>query len=398
MRGDSTLKLFGNAGRYHLALPNNVAIRGANASLSTQQYFTYTGIAADGTPTGLVEIPMLNDSRLCPNGGISTNLECGEAPDPATVAIKGLKAHYQDEYIVGLEQMIDENFSWGAKVTYRDLKSAIDDTCPDECRIFNPGESATFLIPNGDGTYESINYSAEDLGFPGLKRKYAALDLFAEYNQGGLHAKMEYTLSHNWGNAEGQLNSSVDTGSGGQADVSVTQDWDLPELMEGAGGPLPNNRTHQIKAFGSYELNEQWRIGGSAIVQSGRPRTCTSFYPYAKAGLYNGAYYYFCGLPGAQTAVNDPSVVPNDDFKFAPRGSGGETPWTATFNVNVSYMPNWAPGLTVAMDVLNLFDSQDPTAYYDRYASSRSSVNPQYNRVLYYSNPRSVRFTVRYDF
>ncbi len=396
--GDSSLKLFGNAGRYHLALPNNVAIRGANASLSTQQYFTYTGIAADGTPTGLVEIPMLNDSRLCPNGGISTNLECGEAPDPATVAIVGLKAHYQDEYIVGLEQMVSDSFSWGAKATYRDLKSAIDDTCPDECRIFNPGESATFLIPNGDGTYETINYSASDLGFPKLKRRYAALDLFADYREGGLRAKVEYTLSHNWGNAEGQLNSTVDTGTGGQADVSVTQDWDLPELMEGAGGPLPNNRTHQIKVFGSYELSQQWRVGGSAIIQSGRPRTCTSYYPYAKPGLYNGAYYYFCGVPGLQTAVNDPNVVPNAGYEFAPRGSGGETPWTATFNANVTYTPNWAEGLTMAMDVLNLFDSQTPTAYYDRYASSRSSVNPQYGRVLYYSNPRSVRFTVRYDF
>ncbi len=400
VRGDSTLKLFGNVGRYHLALPNNVAIRGANASLSTQQYYTYTGIAADGTPTGLNPIPMLNDSRLCPNGGISTNLECGEAPDPATVAIVGLKAHYQDEYIFGMEKQESDTFSWGAKATYRDLKSAIDDTCPDECRIFNPGEAATFLIPNGDGTYETISYSAEDLGFPKLKRRYAALDLFGEYNDGTLRAKLEYTLSHNWGNAEGQLNSSVDTGSGGQSDVSVTQDWDLPELMEGAGGKLPNNRTHQLKAFGSLKLNEEWRVGGSMIVQSGRPRSCTSYYPYAKAGLYNGAYYYYCGLPGAASGTTNPADAAPESasYYFAPRGSYGDTPWTATFNFNVTYKPNWLDGLTVAVDVLNAFDRQTPTAYYDRYASSRSAVNSSYGRVLYYSAPRSVRFTVRYDF
>lgn len=398
VRGDSTLKLFGNIGRYHLALPNNVAIRGANASLSTQQYFTYTGIAADGTPTGLNPVQMLNDSRLCPNGGISTNLECGTAPDPATVAIVDLKAHYQDEYIFGLEKRQSDTFSWGAKVTYRDLKSAIDDTCPDECRIFNPGEAATFLIPNGDGTYETISYSAEDLGFPKLKRRYVALDMFGEYNDGILRAKLEYTLSHNWGNAEGQLNSSTDTGGGGQADVSVTQDWDLPELMEGAGGPLPNNRTHQIKAFGSVELSDQWRVGGSLIVQSGRPRSCTSYYPYAKAGIYNSASYYFCGVPGAQTAVNNPDAVPNANYEFSPRGTTGETPWTATFNLNVTYTPNWLDGFLVAVDVLNVFDTQTPTAFYDRSASSRSTVNPQYGRVLYYSDPRSVRFTVRYDF
>ena len=70
------------------------------------------------------------------------------------------------------------------------------------------------------------------------------------YREGNFFGKIDYTLSHNWGNAEGQLNSSVDTGSGGQGDVSVTQDWDLPELMYGVNGSLPNNRTQQIKVLG----------------------------------------------------------------------------------------------------------------------------------------------------
>ena len=44
VNGDSSLKVFGNAGRYFLALPNNVAIRGASASTFTREYFNYTGI------------------------------------------------------------------------------------------------------------------------------------------------------------------------------------------------------------------------------------------------------------------------------------------------------------------------------------------------------------------
>ena len=54
VNGDSTFKVFGNVGRYHLALPNNVSVRGSNPSLRSAQYFTYTGIAADGTPTPLL--------------------------------------------------------------------------------------------------------------------------------------------------------------------------------------------------------------------------------------------------------------------------------------------------------------------------------------------------------
>lgn len=401
VNGDSKFKIFGNAGRYHLALPNNVAIRGANASLSTFQYFTYTGIAADGTPTGLSAVPLLNNSRLCSNGGISTNLECGTAPDPATVAIEGLKAHYQDEYIIGMQRVESDVLSWGAKFTYRDLKSAIDDTCPGECRIFNPGEAATFLIPDGNGGYTRQSYTKEQLGFPKLKRKYLALDLYAQYASDDLFAKIEYTLSKNYGNAEGQLNSSLDTGTGGQADVSVTSDWDLPELMFGGNGLLPNNRKHQVKAFGSIKLSDQFRVGGSAIIQSGRPKDCKSYWPYAKPGLYNnGFYYFYCGVPGGTTASTNPANAAPESatYYFSPRGSAGTTPITATFNMNFTYTPNWLEGLAASVDVLNVFNTQTPTAYNPRSANSRSTVDPTFNKVSYYTSPRSVRFTVRYDF
>lgn len=404
VNGDSTFKVFGNMGRYHLALPNNVSVRGSNPSLSSAQYFTYTGIAADGTPTGLTAIPYTNPNSpyTCANGGMSSNVECGYDKDPRTIAQIDLKPHYQDEFIIGMERTESPSFSWGAKATYRDLKNAIDDICPTECFIFNAGTNeATFWEDDGTGNLVQVTHNFEDdfgTAFPKLKRKYLALDMYAQYQKGDFFGKVDYTLSHNWGNAEGQLNSSVDTGNGGQGDVSVTQDWDLPELMYGVSGSLPNNRTHQIKMIGSYRFADEWRVGGSAIVQSGRPRSCYSYWPYAKPGLYNNAYYSYCGVPGAQTAVNDPNVVPNSDYVYSPRGSIGETPWTATFNANISYMPNWMEGLTLSMDVLNLFNTQTATGYYERSASSRTTVNPRYEQVLYYTNPRSFRFTVRYDF
>ena len=404
VNGDSSFKVFGNAGRYHLALPNNVSVRGSNPSLSTAQYFTYTGIAADGTPTGLSTIPYTNANSpyTCANGGMSSNVECGYDKDPRTIAQVDLKPHYQDEYILGLERTESEAFSWGAKATYRDLKNAIDDICPTECFIFNAGTNvATFWEDDGTGNLVQVTHDfAAEFGsaFPDLKRKYLALDMYAQYRKGNFSGRIDYTLSHNWGNAEGQLNSSVDTGNGGQGDVSVTQDWDLPELMYGVNGSLPNNRTHQFKMFGSYRLTDEWRVGGSGIMQSGRPRSCYSYWPYAKPGIYNGAYYSYCGVPGAQTAVNNPNVVPNADYVYSPRGSLGETPWTATINANVTYTPKWLDGLTLAMDVLNLFDTQPETGYYERSASSRTTVNPRYGQVLYYANPRSVRFTARYDF
>lgn len=409
VNGNATLKVFGNAGRYFLAIPNNVAIRGASSTLNADKYYTYTGIAADGTPQGLTQIVPTASSSLCAAGtpgagAVSANQECGQVPDPSTVAIVGLKAHYQDEFIFGLEQALNKQWSWGAKGTYRDLKNAIDDTCAGSlCRIFNPGLGATFKAPDGNGGYTYTTFTAEQMGLPKLKRKYYAVDLFAAYQDANFYGKVLYTWSRNYGNAEGQLNSSLDTGTGGQPDVSTSSDWDLPEIMEGAYGALPNNHTHAVKLFGSYRVNDEWRVGGSAILQSGSPRSCTSWYPYAKAGLYNSPiYYHYCGVPGNQTATGTPAT-PNTGYVFSPRGTYGTTPWTKTFNVSVAYSPSYAKGLTLQADVLNLFNTQTATAYYSASASAtalggRGTVNQQFGRALYYTDPRTVRLTGRYDF
>ena len=125
--GDSTLKVFGNAGRYFLALPNNVAIRGASASTFTYEYFTYTGIAADGTPTGLTPIGAA-DGGPAP-GPVSSNGETGSPPDVLAFAPSDLKNLYQDEYILGFEKQLTPDWMLGMKLTHRSLKSSVDDTC-----------------------------------------------------------------------------------------------------------------------------------------------------------------------------------------------------------------------------------------------------------------------------
>ncbi|SEW21991.1 TonB-dependent receptor [Luteibacter sp. 329MFSha] len=393
--GDSTLKLYANAGRYHLAMPNNVAVRAASGSLGTSEYFTYTGVdPRTGAPTGLVPVAVDQSVGYTCGGtnAVSANLECGIAPDPRTVAAKGLKSHYQDEYIAGLDQAITPTLNWGAKLTWRQLRSAIDDTCTPalggSCFLFNPGTGNTFLQQQDDGTFVARHYTKEELQLPDLKRKYYAVDLYLEHPFANKwYGRIDYTWSRSYGNTEGQLASDLDTGNGGQADVSVTQDWDLPQLMVGANGKLPNNRTHQIKAFGYYQMTDDLRFGANVNIASGRPKNCTSFYPTPDAGLYNGAFYYWCGLPGTA------------GYERSPRGSHGSTPWTYIVNLNAAYTPSWLDkNLTFQIDVLNVLNKQTPTAFYPRYASSRSTVSPLYDRKLNFTDPRTVRFTARYDF
>ncbi len=405
--GDSSLKVFANAGRYHLAVPNNAAVRSVSGSLISSQYFTYTGVdPVSGVPTGLNPIAVDPASKfICANtGGVSSNLECGQAPDPRTVAAQGLRSHFQDEYILGMEQQLSPSYNWGAKLTKRQLMSAIDDTCITGvgCLTFNPGTGNTFQVKQADGSLKTVRYSNAQLGLPDLKRKYYALDLYLEHPFADKwYGKAEYTFSRNYGNTEGQLASDLDTGAGGQADVSRTQDWDLPQLMVGSNGLLPNHRAHQIKAFGYYQLNKELRFGATLIAASGRPKNCTSYYPTADQGLYNGSYYYYCGLAGSGTnPATDPKYVPpSADYKFSPRGSHGSTPWTYQLNLNVAYTPSWMDHkMTLQLDAINVLNRQTPTMYNYRYASNRTTVNPLYGRELNYTEPRYFRLTARYDF
>ena len=405
LHGDSSLKLFGNVGRYHLATPNQAAVRGAAASLNGSVYYTYTGVNSQtGAPEGLTLIPQVpNNPVRCPGSDmVSSNLECGNAPDPLTTTAQNLKSHYQDEFIFGFEHAFSSTFAWGAKATYRELKSAIDDICGvklrGKCLNANPGETNTFLFLNSDGTYTRQTFTAAELGFPALKRKYYAIDLFAEHSfSDNWYAKAEYTFSRNWGNTEGQLASDLDTGAGGQADVGRTQDWDLPQLMVGSNGVLPNHRKHQLKAFGYYQWTSEWRTGATLIAASGRPRNCTSHYPTADAGLYSGAAYWFCGLAGSGTPTG---ARPSADYRISPRGSYGTAPWSVQLNLNVAYVPNWADGnLTLGVDVINVLNRQTAGSYNPRMETTlRNQPNQFFQQEIQTAAPRYLRFMARYDF
>jgi hypothetical protein len=417
VNGDSSLKLYANAGRYYLAMPLNVAVRGASGSTYTETYYTYTGIdPTTGVPQGLQLI----------GGPYSSNNEFGQAPDPRTVAAQDLKSHYQDEFIVGMQQALGSSWNWGARLQYRDLKSAIDDQCDNrpmlkymienniaidpnysyspDCRLFNPGADNTMLLdlPDAAGSPElvAVPYSKEDMGMY-LKRRYIGLDLFLEHPfDGKWFGRVDYTLSHNYGNDEGQLNSDI-----GQSDVSQTVLYDHAELMAYGGGNLPNDRRHVLKAYGYYQFAPEWRVGGTLVAQTGRPKQCLGY--YQGEGGYNppnvptsdgtgitqngydfwnnylnyGPYYHYC------------------DGQPTQRGAAGRLPSDIQLSLNAAYMPHWAPGLSLQLDVFNVLNKQVAQNITEIGENGGPGVvYSQRGRVISYDAPRAVRFTARYDF
>ncbi|MBV6670276.1 TonB-dependent receptor [Xanthomonas euvesicatoria pv. alangii] len=392
--GDSSLKVFANLGRYYLALPNSVAIRGASASTYTDEYFAYTGIDANSEPTGL---------RSLGPGPVSSNGEYGQAPDPNSFAPTDLKSQYQDEFLIGFEKTLGSSWNSGAKFTYRKLQSAIDDVCDTAkigdkltaqggdadavsipgCVMFNPGQTNTYNLRNVDGSgYTSVRMSQSDWGFTDkARRNYVAVDLFLEHPfDEKWYGRVDYTWSHSYGNTEGQVKSDI-----GQSDVSKTQDWDAAALMYYAGGSLANDRRHQLKAFGAYQLTPEWMASATLRVMSGTPKSCLGYFGTDESDpiSYGSAYHYCGGQPSRP-------------------GDAGRTPWTTNLDLGVTYRPSFADHkLALGLQVFNVLNQRDVLRVNGVYETAPSTVSNTYGigtDTFSFNTPRFVRLSASYDF
>jgi len=385
VNGDASFKVYGNAGRYYLSLPLNPALNAAGAALSTQQYFTYGGIGADGIPTALTQI----------SNPVSANGNFGVLPDPRTVAVDNLKSEYQDEFILGFSKQWND-WVWGVKGIDRILRSAIDDYCDidrvlakaqslgysvtssNSCYLFNPGRDNTFVLIDTSGKYVKVPLSNAELGFDPLKRKYYALNFSFEHPFNGTwYAKIDYVFSRSYGNTEGQLRSDLR-----QTAASTSEDWDFAQLMEYTDGPQSNDHTHQFKAYGYYQLTPEWTVSGNLQLISGTPRICLGYYgaDHSDPTGYGGNYRYCDGKP-------------------SPPGSHGRLPWVRQVDLGLTYRPEFADHkLALSANVFNVFNAQAPLNVYPYSESDPNSPDPLYGTTLVRQPPRLIRLSASYDF
>ncbi len=423
VNGDSTLKIYGNAGRYALPLTPSVAVRGSSASIyqrSNNNFFS----GVDPVTGAPILINPLNPLGLI-------NGEDGTAHDPNTIAAKNLDPMYQDEFILGFQSAWTDHLNFGARAIYRKLKAAIDDNCdytaitdlaaadglpppvvPNPgfpyCRLFNPGED-TVLVTDlyGDGNYTTYTVEGARLS-PPAKRSYKALELFLDGSWDKFFFQASYTLGYNKGNTEGGVKSDI-----GQGDTNTTQDFDYRELTVDTYGYLPNDRRHALKVFGNYDFSDEWSVGGNLLVQTGRPINCLGVLDQNPAlpepagtdvdgdGVFGESNYaphpYGSGFMRCSNSTSGAQF--DSTVSAVPRGTAGRLPTTTTFDLNVAWRPAFAPGLQFKMDVFNVFNAQKVTAV-SEVAEDSATGNPLSTYMLprSYQAPRSFRFMVQYDF
>jgi hypothetical protein len=155
---------------------------------------------------------------------------------------------------------------------------------------------------------------------------------------------------------------------------------DIRYLGELGSGPLPTDRPHQLKLWGSYNVSSSLNLGAGLWATSGRPLTAFAA---------------------------DPVLGRAGDIPEGPRGSGIETedgfktrtPAYWSFDIHADY--GFAVGggrLIFVVDVFNLLNSQDAIDY-DQNTEIRPQIdNPDFGRRILYQNPRSVRLGIRFDF
>ncbi len=288
--GDSTLKVFGSFGIYYDVMKLYMA-EGAFGGFKWQtDYYKlnvadYRLIAASG---------LLSDQAGQEAGGTYMGTVDWRIPSFDTLQ-PGMKPVAQQEVSIGAEKKLTEDISFSARGVWKKLLRTVEDI--------------GIITPDGEHYYQGNPGSKwiRDL-FHELQEVPTGLDYWdqpeANRDYYGLNISLEKRFSHNW---QGGLNYTLSLTKGNYGGLSSTEEfgrnspnversfdlWFMSYQMDGTpiNGALPQDRTHYVKAYGSYSFPIGLTVGAVAYARSGQPMsTRLSFnnsyiYPYGYGDL-----------------------------------------------------------------------------------------------------------------
>lgn len=390
MKGDSTTKLFGNVGRYFLPVANVINIKQAGALLDERTFYAFDGWDIRELNGVQYALPRLGPQL----GDVDTSQGDGTVGDLRAEVDADMDPVYQDEAILGFQQMLTDKWSWGVRGIYRKLNNAIDDMnitathCGRVDSVWvmgNPGEDATIwgdtdcdgesdgyiTIDTSQGGYwtEADNYEFIDggweyvdstptgqRGFVKPKRSYKALELQLDRawdEKWAFNATYVWSRSH--GNAEGPVNSDTNF-----SDTGRTENFDDPFVNLHGSGPLANNREHQFKFRGAYAFNENWQVAGTLDAASGGPITGFGVgNPYNWKDYHS---YYICVencAPPTDAEEGDSWSTSDRVFRHSARGAYGDMPWTYDLGLSLTYLRSFGEAdMKIKFAVYNVLNQQ----------------------------------------
>jgi hypothetical protein len=375
--GKGRAKIYANYGRFYTQYPQDLATRGFSALSATNSADYFDANLTQPIPEGVLAGNTLHHLVL-------------SGTDPAK-ALPGTKNTYNDEWLVGGEYEWFPGLNLSVRYTHRDLKNILEDTAPAAKVLYDLGiaQDIVFTIANPKNGYPSTapyNVGAHEE----FIRQFDAVEFSADKRlSNNWLLQASYRWSRLWGDYEGFYrndNNQSDPGLTSLADQPINDPsyteigtpqfgyrGDIRYLGRLGAGPLPNDRTHQVKTYASYSPLARLNLGGGIIIGSGQPLTTFAL-----------------------------STIP-----MGPRGSGVQTadgmkkrtPAQVDLDFHVDYhLAFGARRLVLLADVFNLADLQRATAYNQAFELSGHRLNPDYGALTQVQDPRQVRLGIRFEF
>ncbi len=375
-------KLYANFARFYESVPLDAIDR---AIPGERQFYSYHDASAcDPRVVGQQQKQCESDaSRPVINGVYAPNQRWGIVGSDKSPVDPDIQPQSADELVLGGEYEVFDGARVGVSYTKRWQNRVIEDMSRDEAQ--------TYFIGNpGYGI-------AKD--FPKAVRNYDGVTLFFQKTFGhDWLAQASYTVSALRGNWAGLFRPET-----GQLDPNINSDFDLVSLLGNRIGPLPGDRTHQIKLYGAKDFV----LPGKVLISLG--------------GTYRG----FSGAP--TSFLGSHAIYGTDQVFILPRGSGERMPWVHNLDTHLGVGIRLAKESTVqiSMDIFNLFNFQAETARDQRYtqdnvlpigtgsstsndlanlknsdgsAFDKTHINPNFGNPVAYQPPRSFRFGAKVTF
>jgi hypothetical protein len=384
---DHQTKVYGNFGYFYEQIPMDLVIRSYSYERQPVIYnFDPVSIAPDDHAADLAA----DKNNI--KGGFS---------EPADPNIKG---QYLREFLFGVERTVAPHFALGAKYIYRNYQRVIEDfVCSDQADycIGNPGQGIM-------STLFDLNYFP---GYPAPKpqRIFRGVEVVATKQ---FADNWSLVASYLWSNLSGNYDGGFApyTQPFGTADPNISAAYDYYDFYtqgpvpcgsfdsDGnciapgapfpytASGKLSNDRTSQLKLYGTYVTPFNLSIGVAAYYRTGTP--------VSRLG-YSVAYDRW-------------------EFFLTQRGTDGRVPADYEMDLHFGYPIQIGPvTINALVDIFQLLNVQRATFLDERYntvqfdnpnyvcgsgGAEEDKCNQFYKTALARTQPRSVRFGLRVSF
>ncbi|MDY0231763.1 MAG: TonB-dependent receptor, partial [Candidatus Saccharicenans sp.] len=271
--GDSNLKLFASYGIYYDVMKLYIAVLSFGGWKHKRDFYALQD--PDWTKIGASGVRDDRESQEYNNTYAGT---LDYLPPSFDRIDPDLKPAAQSELSFGAEKKLTEHLSLSARLVYKHLIRTIEDvgalewvdeTLQEIFYITNPGYGYSRPISEGG------KFADEYWPVPKAKRDYYGMNLslekrFSDNWMGGIN----YTLSRVQGNYSG-LSSADEDGRNAPNVTLYYDDWFMAYDVYGnvLKGPMPHDRTHYFKAYGSYVFPFGLTVGLTAYGRSGLPLT-----------------------------------------------------------------------------------------------------------------------------